>query len=329
MKVGIDRYKFIVMRVFFFILLIPSFVWAQLLPSVSARVDKAGFGVFVGGDLTGSGIVIDPTGLALTAAHQIVQQDEELHARSIHIGESPLTVLAVDLGNDLALIQLGKRRTPYDFVPLAEKTPGLAEDVYLLGSPIYRHNLLLRGSIARVRAGYEYFGSRRHYVRVGYVSGPSPAGTSGGAWLSADGHLTGIQIGLMHTGTPHGSAPVGIAYMAPLDGIRSLIKRRRSIQRPSLMIGVEELWEQDADVRRAFQPQNTGLYVAKMSADSSAAIAGLAVGDLITSMNGQPVIYRDAFLNLIRSKQTEETIRLTVMGQNRKIRRLSISLSPL
>ena len=95
------------------------------------------------------------------------------------------------------------------------------------------------------------------------------------------------------------------------------------------MIGVEELWEQEATVRRAFQPKNTGLYVAKISADSPAAIAGLAAGDLITSMDGQPVIYRDAFLNSIRSKQAEETIRLTVMGQNRKTRRLSISLSPL
>ena len=329
MKVGIDRYIFIVMRVFFFILLIPSLVWAQRLPSISARVDRAGFGVFVGGDLTGSGIVIDPTGLALTAAHQIVQQDEALHARSIHLGASPLTVLAVDLGHDLALIQLGKRTAPYDYVPLAQQIPGLGEPIYLLGSPIYRHNLLLRGSIARAQAGYEYFPSRRHYVRVGYVSGPSPAGTSGGAWLSADGHLVGIQIGLMHTGTPNGSAPVGIAYMAPLDGIRALVKRRRSIQRPSLMIGVEELWEQDADARRAFQPQSTGLYVAKMSADSPAAIAGLAVGDLIISMGDQPVIYRDSFLNSIRSKQAEETIRLTVMGQNRKTRRLSISLSPL
>ena len=81
--------------------------------------------------------------------------------------------------------------------------------------------------------------------------------------------------------------------------------------------------------RDAFLPEMAGLFVAKLPPDSPAALAGLTVGELIISVEGQSVIYRDDFLALIRSQKGEGTIRLTVKPKNGPKRRLTIPLSTL
>jgi len=293
------------------------------------RAQLAGFGVLVNGDLTGSGIIIDPSGIAVTAAHQVLEKEKTLEARSTTLGRLALKVIATDLGNDLALLELPKRKEGYPYMPVAADQPSVGSQLFLVGSPIYRHNLLMRGSVARKRAGYEYFAGRRHYIRVIYVSGPSPAGTSGGGWITESGQLVGVQIGLMHTGHDGGRSPVGIGYMAPVDSLRNLMKNRRNVLRASLMIGLEEFWEQDDEYRSRYPAGQEGLVVAKMSPDTPAMKAGLKVGDLVVAVDGRPAVYRDGAIAQIRDRETGGTIRLTILGLAGIKKEISIPLSAL
>ncbi len=163
------------------------------------RAQRAGVELIVDGHLDGSGVVVSSEGLVLTAAHLV--HGERLEIRSRHLGRHRVAVVAVDVGHDLALLRLPRRTEAYPHLQLAQRSPQPPADVYLYGSPLYRHGVLLRGTLARSSPTYEYQPQRGHYVRVTHVSGSSPVGTSGGPWLDPRGRIIGIQSGLVHDGT--------------------------------------------------------------------------------------------------------------------------------
>ncbi|MBV71965.1 MAG: hypothetical protein CMH52_11595 [Myxococcales bacterium] len=290
------------------------------------QADKATFGLIVDGELTGSGFIIDPAGFALTAAHQIALGQANLYAQSIHLDGERLEVIALDRGRDVALVKLKDRKTPYPSLKLAARTLTVAQPIYLLATANYRHNLLLSGRVARTRGGFEYFQGLGHYVTITYVSANAPSGTSGGPWLNTSGQVVGMQMGLMHTGKDTQPAPVGVTYMVPIADVKALVDERASIRRPSLRIGLEELWEQDTDYRQHFPMRRAGLVVARISKASRAYRAGLRRGHLIVAIDGQRVSYREHFLKLIRQKRVADHVTLTLIGKNGPKKTISVVL---
>ncbi len=178
----------------------------------------------------------------------------------------------------------------------------------LLCPALLFHGVLLRGTLARLRPSYEYQARRGHYVRALHLSGPSPVGSSGGPWLDARGRLIGIQSGLIHDG----SAPAGLAYMAPLDAVRRLVSRRRRAPVATLRAGFEELWEQDPVLRALFPDQAEGVLPVRIVPGGPADRAGLRPTDLITAVSGRPVILRDDLLDAVRAHPPGATLTLEV-----------------
>ncbi|MEE2757512.1 MAG: S1C family serine protease [Myxococcota bacterium] len=290
------------------------------------HADQATFGLLVDGSLTGSGFIVDPSGYALTAAHQISAAQPNLHAQSNFLGRVRLDVVALDRGRDIALLRTRNRKTRYPFIPLATQRLSIAGSVHLLATPNYRHNLVLSGRVARVRIGFEYFKALGHYVAVQYISAHAPAGTSGGPWLNPAGQAVGMQVGLMHTGQGAKPAPAGVAYMVPANDLKAVLDSRESIERPSMRIGVEEFWEQDADYRQQFAAETTGLIVARISKSSRAYRSGLRRGHVIHAVDGRRVSHRDDFLNFIGQKQVADRVELTLIGKNGQNRTISVVL---
>ena len=89
-----------------------------------------------------------------------------------------LEVIAVDRAADLALVRL-PAGPDHPYVPISTGPPRPSTPS-TSGSPIYRHNVYHPGRIASRTNRYEYLPQQGHYVHIRYVTGPSPAGTSGG-----------------------------------------------------------------------------------------------------------------------------------------------------
>ncbi len=216
------------MRAFWIFLL---FTTQDALADVYQLADEACFELLIENHLTGSGVVVDATGVALTVAHA-VRGHAEIEIRSRQLGRLPAQVVALDLGHDIALLQLPKREAGYRHLNLARTQSRAGAEIYLFGAPIYRHSVLLKGSLAAPDQRFEYLTDLGYYIRVMHVSGPAPPGVSGGPWLNQAGDIIGIQSGLMHSA----GKPVGVAYMSPLEPIRTLIARRAD--RPTVTMGV-------------------------------------------------------------------------------------------
>lgn len=298
--------------------------WAKAPPpSVYARAEAAGIEILVDGHLEGSGVIVDPAGYALTAAHVVELAAPRVEVRTAR-GRVGAQRIALDLAHDLALLKLDPRPDggPWSALPIAEAPPAAGERVLLFGAPIYRHAVLLEGMIARDTPSFEYLGSLSRYERVVHISGASPQGTSGGPWLDSAGRVVGIQSGVM----TNRSVPVGIAYAAPLDAIRSLVATRADRVTATAGVAIEELCEQPAEFIARYPAGTEGLRVTILFEPAQS--AGVQRDDLIMRADAQATPLRDDLIGYVRARRPGETVTLTVRRGD-AVLRLPVILAPL
>jgi S1-C subfamily serine protease len=220
----------------------------------------------------------------------------------------PAHIVAIDRGHDLALLQAKPGDAKPVFLEIAEKMPAPADEVFLYGAAYYRHDLLIRGSVARAEPTFEYFAGEGSYVQVYHVSAPSPPGTSGGCWIDRQARIVGNQSGFITI--EHAGA--GIALVAPPQAIGQLVASRKSAQTPSLECGLEELWSQPAGYIARFPAGTSGLVPVLMRKDGPAERAGFGDNTLLVAVDGKPIARRDDLLNILIAKHPGEKIKLRV-----------------
>jgi S1-C subfamily serine protease len=275
---------------------------------VYEKAKAAGVEVLLNGHLNGTGWFADPKGILVTAAHVIEQPGQKVEVTSPAIGRMTAEVLAVDLGHDLALLKVAPRDTAYPAFTLAEKSPRPGEEIFLFGTPIFRHMVMLRGTVARDDTTFEYYEDR--YNEVTHFSATAPVGTSGGPWLNSRGEVIGLNSAVMS----QNGLPVGVSFSIPLPAIRTLLANRRSASTPYLGAATDELWQLDIKTIGRFPPQTEGLSVVILQNDGPAARAGLKQGELIVAADGKKVRLTEDLLRIITKKNPGQTLELTVLS---------------
>lgn len=267
------------------------------------RVEEASVEVFVGGRHAGSGWLADAKGLIVTAGHVVYSATNVVEVTSPVIGRTNVSVVAVDRGHDLALLQAPAGKKPYPFLRVADAIPEPATEIYLFGSPIFRHGFLLSGRVARSTIGYEYHAGMKCHAQVYYVSSPSPKGTSGGCWVDDRGRVVGDQSGMISS---QGNS-VGIAFVAPPAAIRELVRTRRAPSTADMRIVVEELCEKPVEFIKKYPPRTEGVVVVRLFDDADRS-AGLTNDAVIVALDRQPIRLRDEFFNYVRSRKSGDEV---------------------
>lgn len=292
-------------------LTVPAFAEKSQTPTevIYRRCRGACVEVLVEGRHSGSGWFASPDGRVVTASHlfsdPVPSRIELLSDDNTRI---PATLVALDRGHDLAVLQTTTQRGRDSWLPFSGKAPAVGEEVFQYGAPLYRSGVLQAGRIASGRTAFEYYGDLQEYVEVVHVSGMMQGGTSGGPWLNVRGEVVGLQSGVLSME----GRPVGIAYLVPAEFVRVLLDTRRDAQTPSVGLGVDELWQQSGEFLGKLPAGIEGLVVAVLQNGGPAAKAGLRVQDVITSVDGEKVIRIRDFLRKIRSHRPGDTVILEV-----------------
>ena len=202
------------------------------------KISPACIEILVGGRLDGSGVIVCPTGLVLTACHVIRKPSKRFEAFSPKVGRKPLQLIATNRGSDMALLKLPAGKAPYPALALAKQIPPEGKPVFLLGSPIFRHHLLIRGSIARKTQTYSWYdGGFTNTIPISAIGAP---GSSGGPWVNQKGEIIGLQVATVTTSKGH----QGVSSAVPLPSIRRFISEKKNVSVSSIQAAVEELWAQ-------------------------------------------------------------------------------------
>ncbi|MCX7872351.1 MAG: S1C family serine protease [Verrucomicrobiae bacterium] len=266
--------------------------------------------VLVDGSLQGSGWYAGPAGEVITAAH-VVKQGNKIEIINYERKRIPYNLLAVDIGNDVALLMPAEGCRIKNYFAIQDKPPQPFEMIYFAGAALFRHNLILPGWVARLETTYEYSPIFDECVAVYHVAADTPPGTSGGCWINRSGKVVGLQSGLMTLG----GAGQGIAFVVPASALQKILRERKSQSTSSIQCVVEELWEQSVDVIKKFPDEARGVYVAKLMKNGVAEKAGLKKGDLIISINERSVQRRDEFVGILRKTSKGDILKLSVISQ--------------
>ena len=278
--------------------------------SLYGQLDRAAVEILVDGRLAGSGAIVDAKGVVATAAHVTPHPDRRVEICSRTIGRRRAKVLCVDLGHDVALLQIEDAHEEFPALAVAKKAPAAGETVFLFSAAVFRHRMLRSGVVSRKETTFEFYGDQSRFVEVMHIAALIQEGTSGGPWVNRQGELVGVQSGSVLMNTGH----AGIANIAPLAAVQSLLQHRQHASTPSLGVFVDELWVLSADHLRRFPQGQDGLVIQKVDARGPGGRAGLRVGEVVTHVEGTAYRYRNDMLRDIRRKAPGATVRLTLLA---------------
>lgn len=278
------------------------------------RVRRASAFVLVSGRHQGSAFFAAADGLVVTSAHMVKGKTDGIEVVSPVCGRLNVERVAMDLGHDIALLRAPRRDAPYPCLPVARRAPAPASEVFLFGDPVFRHRLLLTGFVSLAEPTYSHNPGIGGYIRVYYVTGTSPGGTSGGCWVNRDGRVVGVQSGFLNSP----KAPAGIAVVTPPDAIQQLLATKTSREVATLGTRLDELWTQSVGFIARFPKGTEGVLTVRPRKDGPVAKAGLTKESLITAIDGKPVVYVDDVMAAVRSKRPGDTITLQVLDPGGK-----------
>jgi serine protease Do len=249
---------------------------------------------------SGSGFIIDPAGLIVTAAH-VVGNAEKIVVALLDGAELPAEVVGSDELTDIAVIRV-KPAAPLPGVTWGDsRTLEVGDWVVAAGNPFG-----LGGSVTAgiVSAHGRDIGSGPYDDFI-QIDAPINPGNSGGPLFNTDGEVVGINTAIL---SPTGSS-VGIGFAIPsaLAGrIVAELRDKGRIERGWLGVAMQDIREH-------------GVAIAEVARNGPAGKAGLRAGDVVTAVNGQAVEDSNALLRAVAAIPPGQTARLTVQRQGREL----------
>jgi serine protease Do len=257
---------------------------------------------------SGTGFVIDPSGLILTNHHVIVDADRIMvrltdgrNLRGERIGSDPDT--------DIALIKVETTR-PLPFAPMGNSdTLRVGEWVLAIGNPLAYEHTVTVGVVSFI--GRKLFDtSLDRYIQTDAAIN---FGNSGGPLINSRGEVIGINAAIS-------SRAANIGFAVPINQASGILPQLREKGRVSRgYIGVT-LKDVDADLQRSLALKSaSGAIVQDVTPGSPGARAGLRTYDLILAVDGTPVAGNDQLIQMIASRSPGTTTNLQVLRDNRSM----------
>jgi S1-C subfamily serine protease len=299
-------------------------VYKKALPSVVNITSTAvAFDFFYGAvpqKGQGSGFVLDKEGHILTNYH-VVANARQLEVTTSDKKKYSAKVVGTDPQNDLAVVQItGGTVTPA--VLGDSKSLVVGQKVFAIGNPFGLSGTMTRGIISSIRSVRGEGGFIDEAIQTDAAINP---GNSGGPLLNSRGEVIGINS-MIFTGGAEQSA--GIGFAIPINTAKAVLNdlvTLGSVRRPTL--GILPLPIGPELAQQMGLAADSGLLIVQVTPGSAADKAGLHAGterayvgnvpitlggDLIVSVDGQPVQDQQDLAHVMQNHHSGDTITLAV-----------------
>lgn len=295
--------------------------------SITTRSSQSGGASILGEPQKGigSGFVIHPDGLIVTASHVIEDADEITVTLVTDQGfteEYNAELLGTDPTTDIALLRIRPTRK-LPVLPLGTATNvNIADWVVVIGNPFGLSHSVTVGVVSYIgRTDVMPSGRNGQFDYIQTDASINP-GNSGGPVLNLRGEVIAIANAVNVSGQ-------GIAFAVPVDVAKAVVphlEKHGQVRRGYMGAGVQDM---SPSVAESFGiPVRKGVVVAEVEEDSPAARAGLRVGDIITGLDSGAVSRAHVLRWRISTRGPESSLKLRVI-RNGKPRELSVRLLPL
>ena len=268
---------------------------------------------------TGSGFVIDPEGYILTNAHvvsgarrvQIVLPagDADGTLATALTGRRslvPARVVGLTSELDLALLKVDDMKLPA--LPLATYSDlRQGETVFAFGSPIGLRNSLTHGLVSAV-ARQVNPDSPLIYIQT---DAPINPGNSGGPLVNIRGEVVGINTFIVS----QSGGNDGLGFAIPSATARTAVRQLRQyghLRRQEIGMSLQTITPEMAS--SLVLPRDYGVIVSDVWPGGPAEAAGLKVGDVLMSVDGESADNLPTVVYNFRLRDSTDPVRLEVMS---------------
>lgn len=269
-------------------------------------------------EATGSGVIISQDGYIVTNNHAVEGADE-LTVTLNDNREFSAKIIGTDKQTDLALIKVNAKDLPAITIANSDDLK-VGEWVLAVGNPYNLNNTVTAGIVSAKSRGLGASADGiESFIQTDAAINP---GNSGGALVNTRGELVGINA-MLYSQT---GSFTGYGFAIPttiMNKVVADIKKYGSVQRVQLVITgtdvLNHINRQKDQGKEIDLGTNDGVYVNSVSEDGNGAEAGLEEGDVITKVDGKPIVKMSELQEMINAKRPGDKITLTYLRNKKKI----------
>ena len=271
----------------------------------------------------GSGVLVDPSGLVVTNNH-VIEGADQVKVSLADKREFEAEIVLKDTRSDLAVLRLkapGERFPVIDFDDSDQLQVG--DVVLAIGNPFAVGQTVTHGivsAVARTQVGitdYQFF------IQTDAAINP---GNSGGALVDLAGKLVGINTAIFS----RSGGSQGIGFAIPANMVKVVVASAKgggtAVKRPWLGARLQAVTPDIAEGLGLKRP--TGALVASVTPASPAARGGIKTGDLITTIDSQPVDDPNAFDYRFATKALGGSAKIGLVRSGKEVT-AAVALEPL
>jgi Do/DeqQ family serine protease len=262
----------------------------------------------------GSGVIADASGLVVTNVH-VIEGADDIKVSLADKREFEATVVLKDPRTDLAVLRLKDARETFPFLDFANSDALEVGDIVLaIGNPFGVGQTVTHGivsALARTQVGitdYQFF------IQTDAAINP---GNSGGALVDLTGKLVGVNTAIFS----RSGGSQGVGFAIPANMVQVVLTSAKSggsaVKRPWLGAKLQAVTPEIADSMSLKRP--AGALISSVVANGPAAKAGLKAGDVIISVEGQPVDDTNAFDYRFATRPLGGTAKLVALRAGKEV----------
>ena len=261
----------------------------------------------------GSGVVVDPKGYILTNNHVVSRADKI----KVKIQDDPklydAKVVGADPETDIAVIKI-EADHPLKSVKIGNSNGlNVGDWVLAIGSPFGLEETVTAGIVSA--KGRDIDSSRQFQKFIQTDAAINP-GNSGGPLLNMAGEVIGINTAIA-TGT---GSYAGVGFALPSNvatQVYNQIVRSGRVTRGSIGVSFQEDPEQNPVLLRSFGADH-GVVINSVQPDGPASKAGLKQGDVIISVDGEPIRNGDDLVSKVAETPVGQSVSIKFMRDKKE-----------
>ncbi len=268
----------------------------------------------------GSGVLINSAGYILTNNH-VVQDASDIRVTLATGEEYEASVVGLDPATDVALIKIPAGGL--EAAPLGDSDSLAVGDwVLAIGNPFGLEATMTAGIVSAT--GRRHIGPVKEHKYQDFIQTDAPInpGSSGGPLFDLSGNVVGINTAINAAGQ-------GIGFAIPINMVKALIPQlveNGSVKRSWLGVSIQTV---TAPLAKAFELSvSGGALVSEVVGGSPADKAGIEIGDVILSFNGETIDGVDK-LSWLASTAGEGTKAQIVIWRDKKKKTLQAVMEAL
>ena len=239
----------------------------------------------------GSGVIVSSEGYILTN-HHVVNAADEIEVATADGKKHLAKVVGSDPDTDIAVLRVDARDLPAITFGSSENLR-VGDIVLAIGNPLGIGQTVTSGivsALGRTGLGINTF---ENFIQTDAAINQ---GNSGGALLDARGNLVGINTAILsQTG---GSIGIGLAIPASMaKAVMEQIIKSGTVTRGWIGVGLQPI---TPEIAESFKLGATrGVIINEIVRGGPADKAGIALGDILVSIDGKPILDPQDVLNVV------------------------------